>query len=293
MGYSPQFCANLSCIFHSCPNGIFHKKGFYKIKRTQQVVRRFQCQSCSKTFSSRSFRLDYKHKKMDLNSRLAKLLIEGNSLRGCSRILQLTYKNTYNKFLWLTRLAKSHKQKLWFNAVEVQFDEMETIHHTKCKPLSIGIAVNEGYQILALQVAEMPAKGRLSDVSVRKYGPRNDDREEMIRGLLQGVSSRLNTQPILIKSDAKSSYKKHVKEVFPGVNYETYSRAEKERTRDRLHETKQKKIFDPIFALNQRCAVLRSQIKRLTRRSWCTTKLPENLQGHLDLFIMMQFGYPI
>ncbi|MBK7963583.1 MAG: hypothetical protein IPK04_21735 [Bdellovibrionales bacterium] len=77
---------------------------------------------------------------------------------------------------------------------------------------------------------------------------------------------------------------------FPHSIYEVHNRADKERHRDRLHEKLHKKRFDPLFAVNQRCAKLRSDIRRLTRRSWCTTKKPENLQGQLDLYIVNQFG---
>jgi hypothetical protein len=226
---------------------------------------------------------------MDLNLPLQRLLVEGTSLRACSRLLGMTYKNTFQKFLWLTEQAKLQKSKLQFEAEVLSFDEMETIHHTKCKPLSIAIAVNEKYQILDLQVAEMPAKGLLAEFSVKKYGPRRDDRDQVMGCMLSSLKEKLLSPPIKVQSDQKSSYRKHVLMNFPESVYETHNRSEKERHRARLHEKIQKKQFDPMFALNQRCAKLRSDIKRLTRRSWCTTKRPENLQGHLDLYIVSQF----
>jgi hypothetical protein len=228
---------------------------------------------------------------MDLNYHLAKLLTEGNSLRACARILKMTYRSTYLKFLWLAGQAKIEKYKLKLTATELLFDEMETIHHTKCKPLSIALMVNEDYQILEAQVAEMPAKGRLAYFSVKKYGPRPDKREAKMKQAFESVAAKLISPPEKILSDAKSSYRKFTKAFFPHAHYETHSRTKKERHRERLHEKLVKKKFDPLFPLNQRCAKLRSDIRRLTRRSWCTTKKPENLQAHLDLYIMMQFGF--
>ncbi|MBK7961685.1 MAG: hypothetical protein IPK04_11120 [Bdellovibrionales bacterium] len=195
----------------------------------------------------------FSSQKMDLNKPLQQLLTEGNSIRASARILNMTYKNTYKKFLWLIKQAKVTRERLIFSARQIYFDEMETIHHTKCKPLSIAVAVNEDYQILALQVAEMPAKGRLARFSVMKYGPRKDERDSVMGEVFRCLKN-------------------------------------KERHRDRLHEKLHKKRFDPLFAVNQRCAKLRSDIRRLTRRSWCTTKKPENLQGQLDLYIVNQFG---
>lgn len=226
---------------------------------------------------------------MDLNYPLQKLLTEGNSIRACARILGLTYKNTYHKFLWLIKQASQKKQSIIYDAKNLYFDEMETIHHTKCKPLSIGIMVNESYEILDLQVAEMPAKGRLASFSVLKYGVRKDEREQVMQMMFKNLKKSLNKSPEKILSDAKPSYRKFVENYFPDSIYETHNRAAKERLRNRIHEKLQKKKYDPMFALNQRCAKLRSDIRRLTRRSWCTTKSPENLQGHLDLYIVNQF----
>ena len=291
MSFAPKICPNLNCHYHTIPGGHFIKKGHFRIQRLNQYIRRFQCKNCGRYVSSRTFKADYRHKKMDLNSPLAQLLVEGASLRAASRLLGLTYKNTFRKFLWIIKQASIEKHKLKFTAKELQFDELETIHHTKCKPLSIALFVNEQYQILSAQVAEMPAKGRLAPFSVKKYGPRSDHRETAMETGFQELKKALINQPEKCLSDAKPSYRKFVQKYFPTTLYETYSRADKNRYQDRLHEKLHKKKFDPLFALNQRCALLRSHIKRLTRRSWCTTKKPENLQGHLDLFIVMQFGW--
>jgi transposase-like protein len=291
MAFKPKHCSNSDCPFHLNTGGLFTKKSFYKIKRINQWIRRYQCRSCKKTLSSRSFKSDYGHKKMDLNRPLERLLVEGNSLRGCSRLLGLTYKNTYNKFLWRTKQASLKKRQLKPQAQTLYFDEMESIHHTKCKPLSIAIMVNEQYQILDLQVAEMPAKGRLAEFSIRKYGWRKDERELVMKKMFMSLKKNSpNLQPLKIISDAKPSYAKFVAEFFSHSVYETYSRAKKERERQqsRIHEKLQKRKYDPMFTLNQRCAKLRSDIKRLARRSWCTTKKPANLQGHLDLYIVNQ-----
>lgn len=289
MSFSPKHCPNPSCKFHSELDGSFIRKGFFKLKRLNRTIRRFQCVRCRRCFSSRTFKADYRHKKPDLNERLDDLLCEGVSLRAASRVLRLTYRNTYLKYLWLKKQANLKKEARQFKAKVLQFDEMETIHHTKCKPLCIALIVNENYVILGAKVSEMPCHGKLSAFSRKKYGPRRDDRDKAMGELFMEVSQKLKEKPEKILSDAKPSYRKHVERYFPGIPYETYSRAEKERARDRIHEVQQKRQFDPIFALNQRCAKLRSDIKRLVRRSWCTTKKPENLQGHLDLYIARQF----
>ena len=43
--------------------------------------------------------------------------------------------------------------------------------------------------------------------------------------------------------------------------------------------------FDPLFALNHTCAMLRANINRLFRRTWCTTKKKECLEDHLAVYM--------
>ena len=42
--------------------------------------------------------------------------------------------------------------------------------------------------------------------------------------------------------------------------------------------------FDPLFALNHTAAMYRDRIKRLSRRTWCTTKRADRLQLLVDLY---------
>lgn len=288
MSFHPQKCPNPNCQNASSDDGIFIKKGHFRIKRLNQSIRKYQCKNCSKIFSSRTFKIDYRHKKMDLNQVLIKLLVEGSSLRSASRILGMTYYNTYKKFLWLKNFVDLEKSKLNLKAEKIQFDEMETIHHTKCKPLSIALVVNEKYEILEAKVAQMPAKGRLSAFSFQKYGYRRDERSEKLHEIFKSLKMRLKQTPYVIESDARPSYFRIVKKYFPEALYIQYNQTQRIRHQDRLHEKLHKKRFDPLFAVNHKCALLRSHIKRLTRRSWCTTKKVENLQLHLDLFLIAQ-----
>ena len=43
--------------------------------------------------------------------------------------------------------------------------------------------------------------------------------------------------------------------------------------------------FDPLFALNHTCAMLRANMNRLFRRTWCTTKKQQGLIDHLSLYV--------
>lgn len=288
MSFTPPKCPNIKCQNNSIAGGQFIKKGHFYIKCRNQYIRKFQCRLCRKIFSSRTFKIDYRHKKLQVNVLFVKMLTEGNSIRGISRMIGMTYKNTYNKFLWFKALVAEEKTKLQYEAKKLQVDELETFHHTKCKPLSVVLVVNEKHRLLEAKVAEMPAKGKLAAFSRKKYGFRKDERREKLSEALKSVRDKLSYPPSIIESDANPSYPGQFARYFSGVKFRKYNQSKKEKRRSRLHENLHKKEFDPLFAVNHKCALLRRRINRLARRTWCTTKKPENLQLHLDLFLVTQ-----
>ncbi|MNT39790.1 hypothetical protein D3C72_1760660 [compost metagenome] len=112
--------------------------------------------------------------------------------------------------------------------------------------------------------------------------------------LLAQLKRQLKSEPLLIRSDAKPGYQPIVSKVFPTVSYEQYpSRGNKEKNREQMYLKKEKRKYDPIFPLNQRCAVLRDHVKRLARRSWCATKIANNLELGLYLLIANHNQYKL
>src|SRR3989344_6387121 len=224
MAYSPKLCTNPSCLHHTLPGGSFIKKGFFRIKHNHQKIRRFQCKTCKKTLSSRSFSPTYRHKKPFVNAMIFQLLCEGVPMRGISRCLRLTRGTVHRKFLWLFNHVSSLNIPMTSQVETLYFDELETIEHTKLKPLSVTVFVDQVYKLLVAEVVEMPAKGRLAQISRAKYGPRKDLREEAMAKCFKGFK---DLKPLKMVSDAKPSYKKYVDRYFPGVPYEIHNQAEK------------------------------------------------------------------
>ena len=95
--------------------------------------------------------------------------------------------------------------------------------------------------------------------------------------------------PAPIRSDRKPSYVGLMGAIFPNSVHEAFNRMIDEEPFLKYN----KKHFDPLFPINQRFAKLRSDIKRLTRKSWCTTKKIENLQRHLDIYMAYNNGWQI
>jgi hypothetical protein len=167
-------------------------------------------------------------------------------------------------------------------AREVQFDEMETFEHTKCKPLSIGLMVEaKSRKILGLSVARMPAKGPLAKLAYKKYGPRKDLRAQEASRLMARVKPLLHPEQLTITTDQKPTYSSWLKPHFPRAQHKTY----KGRRGCIVGQGELKKIgFDPLFSLNHTAAMIRANVNRLARRTWCTTKRPDRLLAHLYIY---------
>ncbi len=165
---------------------------------------------------------------------------------------------------------------------EVQFDEMETFEHTKCKPLSLPLIVeSKTRKILGIRVASMPAKGHLAAISRKKYGLRKDERAQKMTDLFSSLKDFLPSQ-IQITSDENPHYPKRIKKAFPDSLHFTV----KGRRSSLGGQGELKKIgFDPIFSLNHTAAMIRAHLSRMFRRTWCATKDPSSLFNHLMLYL--------
>ena len=203
-------------------------------------------------------------------------------MRGAARLLGCSKNTVTQKFLWLA--AHNHKESIFETHDVIQIDEMESIEHTKLKPVTIPLAIAEDYRILSIQAAKVPAKGHLSKIALKKYGRRSNEREAALQKLFLELKQTLKSAPKIIRTDSHPAYVNLVKKYFPKSTHERVVSRELVRKKKELVYEARNKVFDPMFALNQRCAKLRADIRRLTRRSWCTTKKIENLERHLKLY---------
>ena len=169
------------------------------------------------------------------------------------------------------------------NINEVFFDEMETFEHTKCKPVTIPLAVNPANRkILALAVGTIPAKGHLVDIALKKYGPRQCQRKEKITEMLTDIVSN-QTQKIKFSTDESPFYPNLIKKIAPGSIHLGF----KGRRGCVVGQGELKAGgYDPLFPLNHTCAMIRDNVKRLTRRTWCTTKKIFMLENILYIYAM-------
>lgn len=260
--------------------------GYFIRKSDGRMLVRYKCRACLKTFSDATTQACYRQKKRRLNPRIYELLCSGVSQRRISRLLHVRRRTVERKLLFLSQRASLENRKS-FKAFEcgeeVQFDDLETIEHTKCKPLSVAMAVDKDTRrILGFKVSQMPAKGHLAKIARKKYGPRRDKRLQGWNALFSEISGHINSRALVIRSDENPHYVNLVKKWCPAVRHLTTPGG---RSCVAGQGELKKKGFDPLFSLNHTFAMLRANINRLIRKTWCTTKRPDRLEAHLELYM--------
>lgn len=272
------------CPFCLVDTKVWRRGRFLRTAGHAARIQRYQCRRCRRWFSDQTVALTYREKKPHVNQRLFRMLATGVSQRACAAYLGIHPITVARKLVRQGRLARSHMRRLAEErpvAGTVVFDEMETSEHTKMKPLSIAIAVDETTRrILAIEVASMPAKGRLAAKSRLKYGWRPDHRHRALEAMCREI---LRACPDIkeVKSDACPRYPIIVKKHLPGVEHTTFiSRRACVVGQGELKATGR----DPLFSLNHTAAMVRDNTKTMSRRTWCTTKRPDRLQYLLYIY---------
>ena len=261
------------------------KRGFFIRGSDKKKIQKYYCKNCSKHFSEQTSSYDYRLRKRYINQRTFRLLCKGVSQRGAALLLGVKPKAIALRIKRFGIVAKNYiaKTREQEHLEEVFFDEMETFEHTKCKAVTIPLAVNPANRkILALATGKIPAKGLLVKTAMQKYGPRECQRKEKLTEMLSAIASSGKAIPKFI-TDKSPFYPNLINELFPGAVHESY----KGRRGCVVGQGELKAGgHDPLFALNHTCAMIRDNIKRMTRRTWCTTKKIPMLENILYIYAM-------
>jgi hypothetical protein len=207
-------------------------------------------------------------------------------MRRAAIILNVSRTTIARKLIFLAKLSREKQQELLKscqNKIDyIQIDDLITSHHTKLKPLSVSVAINaRDRKILAIEVSQIPAFGHLADISKRKYGHRENKLKEGLKKLFEQIKN-VGGKDLLIESDEHKLYPPLVKKYFKNAEFKQYK---SERACVVGQGELKRKTHDPIFKINHTLAMLRANINRLVRRTWCTTKDPKRLKNHLEIYM--------
>jgi transposase-like protein len=274
----------LKCEFKGEDGSKFERKGHFYRRSTSEWIQKYRCHSCRGCFSDATFQACYRQKKRQKNFKLERLLVSHVSQRRAAELLSLSRTTIARKLVFLAIQAlyrfrrDNHQAK---PATIIEFDDLETFEETKCKPLSVTIAVEyKTRRILGFEVSVMPCRGLLAAKSREIYGPRPDGRPLARESLFESIKPFM-LEGAEVKSDSNPHYPPDVARHFP---LSKHSRFLGRKPASTGQGEMKKGGFDPLFSLNHTCAMLRANVNRLTRKTWCTTKKSERLWAHLVLY---------
>lgn len=287
-------CHNPLCEFYLKVDHVIKDGSYYRKDDSRQIMR-FKCKACLRRFSSSSHTPEWKQKKRRVNHMLYKLLASGVSMRRSALILNVHHKTIHRKLIYLASKARldnaAFLKSLENDQVQhMQFDDLITTEHTKLKPLSVSVAVDAKRRfILGVEVGSIPAFGHLAALSRKKYGKRKNEHKEKLHDLFSKLEQVIHPFA-LIESDEHHQYAPVVAAFFSQAKHVQYKGARGAI----VGQGELKKLrYDPLFKLNHTCAMFRANVNRLFRRTWCTTKNPEMLKNHIDLYIHFHNNYLI
>lgn len=207
-------------------------------------------------------------------------------MRRFAKIYKVSRTTVKRKLDFLADQARISQSK-WLSErtvrfTDVQFDDLETFEHTKCKPITVTMFVeNRTRKIIDFSVAPIGAKGLLTKRANAKYGKRINKsfarRDLLFKRLQPHIDPNAK-----ITSDESVHYIKPMKKYFPKADFKRFKGAKSASTGQ--GELK-RQGFDPLYSINHTFAMMRYGMNRLVRRTWCTTKKIEALENHIALYV--------
>ena len=268
----------------TCGNTGIRKAGFYVRSSDRKKVQRFSCDKCSKKWSSQTFSHDYRLRKRWIDQPVFRNLASGVSERRCAQLFDVGRKSIsirVERFGLVCRDNLVASTSSSESAENIQFDEMETFEHTKCKPITIGLAVEaNSRKVLSVHCGSIRAKGKLADIAKQKYGVRECQRKGVLTDLFTDLQKNC-VATVQAESDMSPHYAKPFYKAFPEGDHIRHKGRKGCVTGQGEMKAGGR---DPLFWLNHTAAMFRDNLKRLTRRTWCTTKRIDRLQRLLDIY---------
>ncbi len=261
------------------------KYGRYHRFDDAQSIQRYRCANCKSCHSSATHTPTYRQKRRRLN-RLVEMDIASSTAQrriaikhGCAR------KTVARKVIFLAAEARKKAAK-WLEQVgpfnSVQWDELITFEHSRLKPLSVAVmSCTRTRCIIGFGIAPIPASGVISIRSVEKYGKRPNRSGSMRKRVLKSVKQYVSPRAA-ITTDEHPHYAAEIKTVFPRMIHTQHQSVRGSLT----GQGELKRIgFDPMFNINHTLAMMRDNIKRLARCTWCTTKKASSLDDVIAIYM--------
>jgi transposase-like protein len=290
MRFQPARCPYSRCPsrtagrFQATPWGTFHRKC------DGRPAQRFRCRACLRTFSSQTFRVDFRLQRPYLHLDLWPLLISKVTHRQAARVLACTRKSVALRLDRLGNHCRQFHEALLASKPDgltvgpFQLDELETYEHRRrLQPLTVPVLIHRhSYFVVHAEVAPLPCRGGLRPkerlkkerleqlLGKRRSGSRRA--VETCLGALAGVLGKRSGE--VLETDFKTTYPGCIRRALgPWFGQKcTPSKLPRDRK-------------NPLFPINHTLAQLRDGISRLVRRNWAASKQEARLRHHLWIWI--------
>lgn len=287
MHFQPPHCPFESCPARAAQHArpfLWRRRGRYQRLCDGRLVPRFLCLTCGRSFSSQTFRVDYRLRRPLLHIELFGLLISKVSLRQAARILHARRRTIEHRQVLLGR----HAREFQFDQVRrcggtplrggvYLLDEMETFEGSrKLGPISVPmLAERKSGFVVDVRTATLPMRGHLSpgqrarkaEIESRE-GKRRSTSSAAVRACLETLETQLAPGAwVTLVTDAKPSYPSLIRSVVRRPSRHI-----------RIPSAVRKSTHHPLFILHVMQAMLRDGLSRMVRRTWTHTKRREQLE---------------
>ena len=291
MLFLPRHCPLPDCPSHTTHHFRWRRKGRFRRLCDGRSVPRFLCLECQRTFSSQTFRVDYRLRKPRLHLDLFKDFVSKTTMRQSARTLGCTRRTVAHRLALLGRHCQAFHESILEHARArrgvdgiFQLDELETFEHSRrLKPVTVPVLIERtSFFVLHAACAPLPARGGLSpamrlkkEALERREGKRRSGSVAAVREAFACLARVCpSSGPVAVQTDRKTSYAANLKRIFG------------HRTRHERYSSKAARNYsNPLFPINHTLAMMRDGVSRLVRRTWAAAKLRDRLASHLWIWI--------
>lgn len=291
MLFRPPHCPYAACpsrsqgAFRPMPWGRFHRKC------DGRSAPRFRCSACRRTFSSQSFRVDFRLQRPYLHLDLWAHIISKVTHRQAARVLGCDRKTVAHRLDLLGRHCRDfHLQRMaqrprgLYDDDGFQLDELETYEHRRrLQPLTVPVLIHKkSFFVVHAEVAPLPCRGGLSQRERKrkehleaKFGKRRSGSRAAVQACFERLTPLFGRRSdVRVVTDHKSTYPGCLERALgPRVRH-----VQESSTRKRDRE-------NPLFPINHTLAQMRDNVSRLVRRTWAASKQAARLVHHQWLWI--------
>src|SRR5215813_7670975 len=224
MSFTPPRCPYSSCDAHAGKAPfLWRRRGQFRRALDGRVVQRFRCLICGRSFSTQTFRLDYRLRKPGLSRPVFLHFVSKVTHRQSARVLGINRKTVHQRLRLLgahSRLFqhwRMHRPRVRGRlAGSFQLDELETFETSRrLRPLTVPVLIEKSSRfVVHTDVGTLPSRGRLSpheqakkEAMLKVEGPRKNGSRAAVGECLAALSvATARAERVVVRTDEKQSY---------------------------------------------------------------------------------------